>query len=221
VVWDLELTDECKDWFDGLDAEEKASIARGFGLLEEHGPALARPYADTIHGSQHANMKELRVQHQGRPYRVLYCFDPRRTGILLIGGDKTGNNRWYDEYVPTRHKWTEIKKKTFTPEQIKAIDADVAKLTREMSIAELRKAIGLAQATIAESLGVTQGEGSRMERRPDLYISTLRRYVEAMHGELVLTARFSGRPDVQITLAAIEHPTAAEADEERELATAR
>ena len=45
-------------------------------------------------------MRELRVQHAGRPYRVLYAFDPRRTAILLIGGDKTGNNRWYEEYVP-------------------------------------------------------------------------------------------------------------------------
>jgi hypothetical protein len=45
-------------------------------------------------------MRELRIQHEGRPYRVLYAFDPRRTAILLIGGDKTGNNRWYEEYVP-------------------------------------------------------------------------------------------------------------------------
>jgi hypothetical protein len=45
-------------------------------------------------------MRELRIQHQGRPYRVLYAFDPRRTAILLIGGDKTGQDRWYDEHVP-------------------------------------------------------------------------------------------------------------------------
>jgi hypothetical protein len=45
-------------------------------------------------------MKELRPQHSGRPYRVLFAFDPRRTAILLIGGDKTGNDRWYDEFVP-------------------------------------------------------------------------------------------------------------------------
>lgn len=44
-------------------------------------------------------MRELRVQHQGRPYRVLYAFDPRRVAILLIAGDKTGNNRWYEENV--------------------------------------------------------------------------------------------------------------------------
>ena len=45
-------------------------------------------------------MRELRVQHAGRPYRILYAFDPLRTAILLIGGDKTGNDRWYDTYVP-------------------------------------------------------------------------------------------------------------------------
>jgi hypothetical protein len=45
-------------------------------------------------------MRELRVQHRGRPYRVLYAFDPRRAAILLIGGDKTGNVRWYEDHVP-------------------------------------------------------------------------------------------------------------------------
>jgi hypothetical protein len=45
-------------------------------------------------------MRELRIQHRGRPYRILYAFDPRRSAILLIGGDKTGNDRWYDENVP-------------------------------------------------------------------------------------------------------------------------
>jgi len=45
-------------------------------------------------------MRELRIQHHGKPYRVLYAFDPRRAAILLIGGDKTGNDRWYAIYVP-------------------------------------------------------------------------------------------------------------------------
>ena len=45
-------------------------------------------------------MRELRFQHEGRPYRVLYAFDPRRAAILLLGGDKTGNDRWYEENVP-------------------------------------------------------------------------------------------------------------------------
>lgn len=51
-------------------------------------------------GSRHRHMRELRVQHEGRPYRILYAFDPRRIAILLIGGDKTGDNRWYASFVP-------------------------------------------------------------------------------------------------------------------------
>lgn len=45
-------------------------------------------------------MHELRIQHAGRPYRVLYAFDPKRAAILLIGGDKTGHKRWYEVHVP-------------------------------------------------------------------------------------------------------------------------
>jgi hypothetical protein len=69
-------------------------------LLQELGPYLKRPHADTVAGSKYSNMKELRCQHEGRPYRVLYAFDPRRIGILLIGGDKSGNPRWYEDYIP-------------------------------------------------------------------------------------------------------------------------
>lgn len=69
-------------------------------LLQGAGTALKRPHADTVKASRFPNMRELRVQHRGRPYRVLYAFDPRRAGILLIGGDKTGNPRWYREFVP-------------------------------------------------------------------------------------------------------------------------
>jgi hypothetical protein len=58
------------------------------------------PHSSGIEMSRHSHMRELRVQHEGRPYRVLYAFDPRRVAILLIGGDKTGNNRWYEENVP-------------------------------------------------------------------------------------------------------------------------
>lgn len=69
------------------------------GKLEEAGPALGRPLADTVGGSRHPNMKELRPP--GTNLRILFAFDPRRTGILLIGGDKT--DRWrefYEETIP-------------------------------------------------------------------------------------------------------------------------
>src|SRR3989449_713274 len=60
----------------------------------------AYSYCYGVETSRHDHMRELRVQHAGRPYRVLYAFDPRRTAMLLIGGDKTGNDRWYETYVP-------------------------------------------------------------------------------------------------------------------------
>jgi hypothetical protein len=100
MAWDVEFTDEFGDWWKGLDEEEQKSVDRYVSLLQQLGPGLTRPYADTVRGSEFPNMRELRVQHEGRPYRVLYAFDPRRTGILLIGGDKTGNARWYEEFVP-------------------------------------------------------------------------------------------------------------------------
>jgi hypothetical protein len=100
MEWEIEFTEEFGEWWDGLSVGEQESVRVSVELLAELGPALTRPHADTIHGSQVRNMRELRIQHEGRPYRVLYAFDPRRTGVLLIGGDKTGNPRWYEEFVP-------------------------------------------------------------------------------------------------------------------------
>ncbi|HEX8831570.1 MAG TPA: type II toxin-antitoxin system RelE/ParE family toxin [Longimicrobium sp.] len=76
------------------------------GRDRERGPAggagaAARfPHTSGVHGSRHAHMRELRIQHAGRPYRILYAFDPRRAAILLLGGDKTGDDRWYVTNVP-------------------------------------------------------------------------------------------------------------------------
>jgi hypothetical protein len=100
VAWEVEYTDEFGAWWNNLDEDEQASINAVVLVLEQLGPALTRPYADTVQGSRYPNMRELRVQHQGRPFRLLYAFDPRRVAIILIGGDKTGDNRWYDVYVP-------------------------------------------------------------------------------------------------------------------------
>ena len=69
-------------------------------LLGELGPKLRFPHTSGIKGSRHGHLRELRVQHGGRPYRVLFAFDSRRSVILLLGGDKTGNDRWYEENVP-------------------------------------------------------------------------------------------------------------------------
>lgn len=100
MEWEVEFTEEFGAWWDSLTVPEQESISFVVSLLQEYGPNLKRPHADTLEGSAYPNMKELRCQHEGNPYRVLYAFDPRRVGILLIGGDKTGNASWYEEFIP-------------------------------------------------------------------------------------------------------------------------
>jgi len=99
MAWNVEYTDEFGDWWSNLDDDEQDSVAVTVTLLEQKGPHLQYPYSSGIVGSRYSHMRELRIQHKGEPYRVLYAFDPRRSAILLIGGNKAGRDRWYDEYI--------------------------------------------------------------------------------------------------------------------------
>jgi len=99
-MWEVEFTDEFGEWWDVLTEAEQESIDASVRLLEEKGPHLKFPHTSGVEGSKHSHMRELRVQHGGRPYRILYAFDPRRCAILLLGGDKTGDDRWYEAHVP-------------------------------------------------------------------------------------------------------------------------
>lgn len=98
--WDVEFTDVFEDWWNTLKEDEQESVAASVRLLEERGPMLGFPHSSGINGSRHGHMRELRTQHDGRPLRTLYAFDPRRSAILLLGGDKTGDRLWYDAHVP-------------------------------------------------------------------------------------------------------------------------
>jgi hypothetical protein len=100
MEWEVEYTDEFEHWWNRLSAEEQEDVRAYVKLLRENGPNLRYPYSSGVSGSKHDHMRELRIQHQGSPYRVLYAFDPRRTAILLIGGDKAGQDRWYEIFVP-------------------------------------------------------------------------------------------------------------------------
>jgi hypothetical protein len=104
MEWSVEFTDEFEVWWDSLRIEEQEDVRASIKVLQQRGPSLGRPHVDSVAQSRYPNMKELRTQHAGRPYRTLFAFDPRRVAILLIGGDKTGNNRWYDEFVPLADK---------------------------------------------------------------------------------------------------------------------
>lgn len=95
-MWNVEVTDEFVSWYDGLTPEQQDALAGRIELLERHGPNLKRPTVGEIQSSRHApQMKELRVSSEGQ-LRVLFAFDPRRTAILLLGGNKSG--RWSEWY---------------------------------------------------------------------------------------------------------------------------
>jgi len=102
-----------------------------------------------------------------------------------------------------RHKWVDIKSRV-KPEARVRIEAEARRLSEELHLSQLRKARGLTQEAMADLLGVTQAEVSKMERRSELYIGTLKKFIEAMNGELVLAARFADGVEVPIKLADAE-----------------
>lgn len=99
-MWNVVAASEFTDWFDEVDEEAQVDIREKLRVLETLGPQLGRPLVDTIKESRHKNMKELRVQSNGRPFRIFFAFDSKRNAVLLIGGDKTGDARFYKKMIP-------------------------------------------------------------------------------------------------------------------------
>ena len=100
MSWEVEYTDKFGEWWETLTVKEQIEIDVAVQLLEAKGPTLPYPYSSDVKGSRYGQMRELRIQHKGQPYRILYAFDPRRIAILLIGGKKTGDERWYEKLLP-------------------------------------------------------------------------------------------------------------------------
>lgn len=96
----VEYTDEFGAWWQDLTESQQDDVAATIALLEEQGLRLPFPLSSGVTRSRHSHMRELRIQSGGRPLRVFYAFDPRRQAILLIGGDKTGDNRFYQVMIP-------------------------------------------------------------------------------------------------------------------------
>ena len=99
MAWTVVVTKEFEVWHRGLNVREVSALQNAVALLRAAGPAMGRPHVDTVHGSHHRNMKELRIQVKGNPLRVFFAFDPYRRAVLLIGGDKTGRDRFYQEMI--------------------------------------------------------------------------------------------------------------------------
>jgi len=150
--------------------------------VEERGPHLPFPYSSAVNGSRHAAMRELRVQHQGRPYRVLYVFT-----TLPRSRRKT---------MPKTTKFSELRAKMSPEARAEArrlADQDL----KEMPLHELRTARHLTQQQLAKTLDMTQAAVSQLEQRTDVYLSTLENFVEAMGGRLEMYAVF---PDGKVKL---------------------
>lgn len=101
MLWSVLLDDAFEAEFDAFDPEVQDAILARVLLLEREGPSLGRPHADTLIGSRHANMKELRCNAAGGVWRIAYAFDPDRQAILLFGGDKSGvgERRFYRRLI--------------------------------------------------------------------------------------------------------------------------
>lgn len=113
-MWDVTTTDDFNEWFTELDDAAQIEVIAKVTLLKQLGPRLSRPHADTLNASRHTNMKELRADTADKVLRIAFAFDPLRSAILLIGGNKTGMSerlfyrqliqradRLYDEHLAT------------------------------------------------------------------------------------------------------------------------
>ena len=151
------------------------------------------------------------MQHGGKPYRVLDAFDPKRNAVLLLAGNKTGTNRWYHTHVPRAEKlftaylkerpggieenammtrkFSDLTKKMSAKDRAE-IKTRSKKLLAQLPLEQLRSARSLTQTNMAQILGVNQSAISKIEKRTDMYLSTLRSYVEAMGGSLEIRAVF-------------------------------
>lgn len=104
MACDVDYSDEFGVWWSELTISEQEDTAHCVGLLEKYGINLDFPHSSSVLSSRHGGMRELRFQSGGYAYRVFYAFDPRRAAMLLIGGRKTSDKRFYKEYVPIADK---------------------------------------------------------------------------------------------------------------------
>ena len=212
MAWEVEFTKEFEAWWNGLTEEEQVELDAKVHLLEQHGPVLPRPHSDVIATSKHANMKELRgrvvfPRHRAE-LRVLYAFDPRRMAILLIGETKpeTRNGTTSMCRLPIgcspsicgnsqRRKGNVARnfrelRKTMSPEAQAKARVLAQKYAAQMPLDELRAARQMTQEHLAKLLGTKQAAISKLERRTDMYLSTLQSVVKAMGGQLRIEAVF-------------------------------
>ena len=98
-MWTVITTELFNTWLEQQEESVQEKVLAALVVLEQKGPSLGRPLVDTVYDSKFTNMKELRVQHRGRPLRAFFAFDPLRQAIVLCIGDKSGKKRFYTEML--------------------------------------------------------------------------------------------------------------------------
>ena len=104
MAWTLLYLDYYADWLEAQDEDLQDEAFAQLGVLEEYGPTLGRPRVDTLYDSKLPNLKEVRFFFKGAPIRILFVFDPKQQGVIILGGDKTGDKRWYKTNIPIAEK---------------------------------------------------------------------------------------------------------------------
>jgi len=217
--WTVLFHDDFVPEFEALAEAVQDELLAHTNVLEEFGPTLGRPHADTLVGSKHANMKELRFQADNGAWRVAFAFDPKRQAILLVAGNKAGvsQKRFYKKLISTADTrflaWMDFLEGAWRmaknlydimdglPEARRArIDARAETLRAEVSgLQALRKLSGRTQEQLADSLGIKQPSVHKMEKQSDLYLSTLRRFVEAAGGTLEVVVNLPEHGELRLT----------------------
>ena len=98
-MWTVITTDVFNEWFKQQDESTQEKVLAALVVLQQQGPSLGRPLVDTVYDSKFTNMKELRVQHRGKPLRAFFFFDPLRQAIVLCIADKGGKKRFYKDML--------------------------------------------------------------------------------------------------------------------------
>src|SRR5262245_57455608 len=202
------------------DLASATQVAQAVAALREEGPALGRPLVDRIKGSKIHHLKELRPGSAGRSeIRVLFAFDPTRSALLLLGGDKAGNwQRWYQQNIPiaeqlyleyatepeespmpkrTPRDWEDLDRELYaagvSSSEIEAGARRLLAQARGHQLAQTRKQLGLGQKQIAATMGVSVARVSQIEHGEVTSFEVIARYVEALGGRLDLVADFGDR----------------------------
>ncbi len=98
-MWTVITTDVFNEWLEQQDESTQEKVLAALIVLQQQGPGLGRPLVDNVYNSKFTNMKELRVQHRGKPLRAFFAFDPLRQAIVLCIADKGGKKRFYKEML--------------------------------------------------------------------------------------------------------------------------